>query len=168
MEDASSGQHLKLLDTARHAQVWREHGASSSPSKRVRRRVQLQMGVTRRFNADGTRFEPPPAVGEGSVVYLAGQRLMKSVKRAGTGGFPGPGDEVSVHYVGTLEDGTTFDSSRRRRKPFKFTLGQGAVIEGWERGVESMQVVSGSGRMARRRSGSGGSFQRGAVAPGTS
>ena len=127
------------------------------------------MGVTRRFNADGTRFEPPPAVGEGSVVYLAGQRLMKSVKRAGTGGFPGPGDEVSVHYVGTLEDGTTFDSSRRRRKPFKFTLGQGAVIEGWERGVESMQVaVSGSGRMARRRCGSGGSFQRGAVAPGTS
>ena len=107
-----------LLDRARHAQVWAaEHGASSSPSKRVRRHVQLQMGVTRRFNADGTRFEPPPAVGEGSVVYLAGQRLMKSVKRAGTGGFPGPGDEVSVHYVGTLEDGTTFDSSRRRRKP---------------------------------------------------
>ena len=100
------------------------------------------MGVTRRFNADGTRFEPPPAVGEGSVVYLAGQRLMKSVKRAGSGGFPGPGDEVSVHYVGTLEDGTVFDSSRRRRKPFKFTLGQGAVIEGWDRGVESMQVAA--------------------------
>ena len=98
------------------------------------------MGVTRRFNADGTRFEPPPAVGEGSVVYLSGQRLMKSVKRSGSGGFPGPGDEVSVHYVGTLEDGTVFDSSRRRRKPFKFTLGQGAVIEGWDLAVESMQV----------------------------
>ena len=75
-----------------------------------------QMGVTRRFNADGSKFEPPPAVAEGSVVYLSGQRLMKTVKRSGTGGFPGPGDEVSVHYVGTLEDGTIFDSSRRRKK----------------------------------------------------
>ena len=74
------------------------------------------MGVTRRFNADGSKFEPPPAVAEGSVVYLSGQRLMKTVKRSGTGGFPGPGDEVSVHYVGTLEDGTIFDSSRRRKK----------------------------------------------------
>ena len=119
----------------------------TSPSKRspcCARHVQLQMGVTRRFNADGTRFEPPPAVGEGSVVYLSGQRLMKSVKRSGSGGFPGPGDEVSVHYVGTLEDGTVFDSSRRRRKPFKFTLGQGAVIEGWDLAVESMQVATSS------------------------
>ena len=47
------------------------------------------MGVTRRFNADGSKFEPPPTVGEGSVVYLSGQRLMKTVKRSGTGGFPG-------------------------------------------------------------------------------
>lgn len=106
------------------------------------------MGVTRRFNADGTRFEPPPAVGEGSVVYLSGQRLMKSVKRAGSGGFPGPGDEVTVHYVGTLEDGTVFDSSRRRRKPFKFTLGQGQVIEGWDQAVESMQVATPSSQSA--------------------
>ena len=37
------------------------------------------MGVTRRFNADGSKFEPPPTVGEGSVVYLSGQRLMKTV-----------------------------------------------------------------------------------------
>ena len=47
---------------------------------------------------------------------------------------------MSVHYVGTLEDGTIFDSSRRRKKPFKFTLGQGAVIPGWEHSVDSMQV----------------------------
>ena len=44
------------------------------------------MAVTRRFNADGTRFEAPPTVKEGCVIYLSGQRLMKTVKRAGTGG----------------------------------------------------------------------------------
>ena len=76
------------------------------------------MGVTRRFNDDGTRFEPPPATKEGCVVFLAGPRLQKTVKRAGnpTGGFPGPGDECLVHYTGRLEGGTVFDSSRGKRK----------------------------------------------------
>ena len=98
--------------------------------------------VTRKYNDDGTPFEPPVQLKEGSVIFLAGPKLQKTVKRVGTGGYPGPGDTVSVHYVGTLEDGTVFDSSRRRRKPFKFTLGQGAVIEGWDRAVESMQVAT--------------------------
>ena len=95
----------------------RQSKYTSSLARGLERLGHVQpMGVTRRFNADGSKFEPPPAVAEGSVVYLSGQRLMKTVKRSGTGGFPGPGDEVSVHYVGTLEDGTIFDSSRRRKK----------------------------------------------------
>jgi peptidylprolyl isomerase len=50
------------------------------------------------------------------------------------------GERVSVHYKGTLLDGTKFDSSYDRGKPFEFVLGQNQVIQGWEKGVLGMKV----------------------------
>lgn len=58
----------------------------------------------------------------------------------GTGEEAKAGDEVKVNYVGTLEDGTKFDSSYDRNQPFEFTLGAGQVIEGWDKGVVGMKV----------------------------
>ncbi len=58
---------------------------------------------------------------------------------AGTGDKPAPGDIVSVHYVGTLEDGTEFDSSYSRGEPISFPLGVGQVIPGWDEGISLMQ-----------------------------
>jgi FKBP-type peptidyl-prolyl cis-trans isomerase len=60
--------------------------------------------------------------------------------KEGTGATPKPGQTVEVHYVGTLEDGTQFDSSRDRGQPFSFKIGVGQVIKGWDEGVGTMKV----------------------------
>jgi peptidylprolyl isomerase len=57
----------------------------------------------------------------------------------GDGEQPVPGDRVAVHYTGTLEDGTIFDSSFDRGQPIEFVLGQGQVIPGWEQGIAMMR-----------------------------
>ncbi|XP_077373155.1 peptidyl-prolyl cis-trans isomerase FKBP4 [Festucalex cinctus] len=67
--------------------------------------------------------------------------VLKLVKREGTGTeLPMTGDKVFVHYVGTLLDGTPFDSSRDRGEKFSFELGKGRVIKAWDIGVATMKV----------------------------
>jgi len=57
----------------------------------------------------------------------------------GNGEIAEPGDTLTVHYVGTLQDGTVFDSSVARGTPITFTLGVGQVIKGWDEGVRGMR-----------------------------
>lgn len=58
----------------------------------------------------------------------------------GNGASPTRGKQVKVHYTGTLENGTRFDSSVDRKKPFSFIIGIGQVIKGWDEGVMGMKV----------------------------
>lgn len=66
--------------------------------------------------------------------------LKYEILECGDGETAEKGDTVSVHYVGTLADGTKFDSSRDRGEPFSFPLGAGQVIQGWDEGVAGMQI----------------------------
>lgn len=73
--------------------------------------------------------------------------LVKKDVKVGTGAEAVKGQTVSVHYTGWLYDpkaedkhGKQFDSSRTRGKPFKFPLGAGRVIKGWDQGVAGMKV----------------------------
>jgi len=87
----------------------------------------------------------PPTRPEGvpqDAMDLSGDGgLCKQLLRAGDeeGGSPESGSLVQVHYVGTLMDGTKFDSSRDRAGNFSFTIGRGQVIKGWDVGVASMK-----------------------------
>jgi FKBP-type peptidyl-prolyl cis-trans isomerase len=79
----------------------------------------------------------PPAP---SPSPLPDEKLSLTTVAPGRGVIAHAGDRVSVHYVGTLADGSKFDSSRDRKQPFEFVLGRGQVIKGWDQGIEGMKV----------------------------
>ena len=80
---------------------------------------------------------PPPV--EGKPVTTSSGLKYWDVK-VGTGATATAGKKVVVHYTGWLTNGTKFDSSVDRKKPFEFTLGAGRVIKGWDEGVQGMKV----------------------------
>lgn len=78
----------------------------------------------------------PPAIPEPTEV---GALLEVEDLVAGTGDPVESGDTVTVHYLGTLTDGTVFDASWRRGMPFTTTIGVGMVIPGWDQGIVGMR-----------------------------
>ena len=67
------------------------------------------------------------------------QGMKVEILQQGSGEGAKSGDIVTVNYVGTLQNGTKFDSSIDRGQPFQFTLGKNSVIQGWELGVLGMK-----------------------------
>ncbi|USR91506.1 FKBP-type peptidyl-prolyl cis-trans isomerase [Phormidium yuhuli AB48] len=80
------------------------------------------------------------AVADEDGIYTTESGLKYEKLETGDGAQPQAGQTVMVHYTGMLEDGTVFDSSRERNRPFSFRIGVGQVIRGWDEGVGMMQV----------------------------
>ena len=91
-----------------------------------------RLGRWRAVASQNTRMPPP------EVTTPSGLKYVDLV--IGTGESPKPGQTVTVHYTGTLENGTKFDSSVDRGQPFTFPIGLGRVIKGWDEGVMTMKI----------------------------
>ena len=87
---------------------------------------------------------PPQSLAAFEAKPVATRKLDKGLVvvdyKLGDGPEAKTGDTVSVHYRGTLKDGTEFDSSLARPRPLVFPLGQGRVIKGWDTGIAGMKV----------------------------
>jgi peptidylprolyl isomerase len=81
--------------------------------------------------------QPEAATGE-TVTLPSGLKYVD--EKIGDGAVAEDGKSVLVDYVGTLEDGTKFDSSYDSGQPFELTLGAGEVIQGWDEGLKGMKV----------------------------
>ena len=73
----------------------------------------------------------------GTVTTASGLKYVDLAE--GSGPSPERGQTVEVHYTGTLENGTKFDSSVDRGAPYEFRIGTGAVIKGWDEGIMTMK-----------------------------
>jgi hypothetical protein len=101
--------------------------------------VVLFLGVAYYFSTNNKSMDNPNIKLVADVANVVTElKIEDSV--IGTGAEAVIGKTLSMHYVGTLLDGTKFDSSRDRAMSFEFALGAGQVIKGWDQGIVGMKV----------------------------
>jgi len=103
----------------------------------------LIFGVTHLTSCTKCSGEKNASTSASGPTAPAGQDFVElkiETLKPGDGAAASSGKKVTVHYTGTLTDGKVFDSSETRKAPFTFTLGQGQVIPGWDKGVDGMKI----------------------------
>jgi FKBP-type peptidyl-prolyl cis-trans isomerase len=132
LEDGRSGAKAKLSDEEMAA-------ALAALQQRVNaERSKLQAAEAEKALATGQAYLDANAKKPGVTTTASG--LQYRVVTAGEGAKPQASDTVTVHYKGTLVDGTEFDSSYKRGQPASFPVG--GVIAGWTEALQLMQVGS--------------------------
>ncbi len=107
--------------------------------------VLVMLGLTTGCNAD---TQEPSATAEENIAMTSQITALQKIDTVvGDGREAEIGFNVTVHYTGWLYDesaedkkGEKFDSSKDRGQPFKFDLGAGQVIQGWDQGFEGMKI----------------------------
>jgi peptidylprolyl isomerase len=113
---------------------------SGNQSNAIASELNQQTTTSSQLIAENIKSEQENKTMDLSNAVTTPSGLQYVVLKEGNGATPQPGQTVTVHYTGTLEDGTKFDSSRDRNRPFSFKIGVGQVIQGWDEGVGSMKV----------------------------
>jgi len=131
----------------------------------------IALGVLAACKPSAPPPAPPAAAAESTVI----DQLLINEVAVGTGDPVGNGQTAVVHYTGWLYDpaapdhkGTKFDSSRDKGQPFRFVVGSGKVIQGWDQGVLGMSVggqreLIVPARLAYGEAGAGGVIPPGAT-----
>jgi len=129
LKDSMAGKELKLTDEEMMAEI-------QNLQKEMQAKMVAEMeAATAKNQAEGEAFLAENAKKEGVVVTESG--LQYKVIEEGEGNSPGPADVATVHYRGTLVDGTQFDSSYDRGQPATFPVG--GVIAGWTEALQLMK-----------------------------
>lgn len=113
---------------------------SLSPEATQVAQVAKTAGVVVVGDGDNVTSERTSALVEAADLSGNLKKLVIDDIKVGTGAEVMKGDTVEVHYIGTLQNGQEFDSSRKRGEVFTFTVGEGRVIKGWEEGLVGMKV----------------------------
>jgi FKBP-type peptidyl-prolyl cis-trans isomerase FklB len=130
LEDGRSGAKAKLTDAELAAAL------SALQEKVGAQRAQEQAAAAGKALADGKAYLAANASKPGVQTTASG--LQYTIITVGTGRTPGPEDTVTVHYRGTLVDGTEFDSSYKRGEPASFPVN--GVIPGWTEALQLLKV----------------------------
>ena len=102
--------------------------------------VELHAHNLRDWSTDKHKRTDDTPCGGGDEAPTGPSNLVAVDLIVGSGAAVATGDTVTVHYVGTLTNGTKFDSSYDRGQPFSFRVGAGQVIAGWDQGLVGMRV----------------------------
>lgn len=113
--------------------------ASPTPTGATQNNTLTNPGQEENVNAQ-LQNDQMTATVSGTPKMQDATKLQITDETVGTGAEAVAGKTVTVHYTGTLTDGTKFDSSVDRGQPFTFHLGAGEVIKGWDQGVAGMMV----------------------------
>ncbi|MDX1394831.1 MAG: FKBP-type peptidyl-prolyl cis-trans isomerase [Gemmatimonadota bacterium] len=132
IEDAVAGRDPRITDEEIQAVM-------QAFNQTVQAEMQAEAEAEGQKNAEeGAAFLAENGAREGVVTTDSG--LQYEVMREGEGASPTPADRVTIHYRGTLVDGTEFDSSYERGDPATFSVG--GVIQGFSEGLQLMSVGS--------------------------